>query len=103
MSKTTKSTQTSTPANPAVTGAYTDLVNNAQNVASQPLQLYNGPLVAGLTDQQNQAVSGIGAAANSGAPGFAQAQQFINQSATPITPQAYSADAINQYAGWIAR
>lgn len=80
-----------------MTGAYTDLVNNAQNVASQPLQLYNGPLVAGLTDQQNQAVSGIGAAANSGAPGFAQAQQFINQSATPITPQAYSADAINQY------
>lgn len=80
-----------------MTGAYTDLVNNAQNVASQPLQLYNGPLVAGLTDQQNQAVSGIGAAANSGAPGFAQAQQFINQSATPITPAAYSPEAIQQY------
>lgn len=80
-----------------MTGAYTDLVNNASNVASQPLQLYNGQLVAGLTGQQNQAVSGIGAAANSGAPGFAQAQQFINQSATPITPEAYTPEAIQKY------
>lgn len=80
-----------------MTGAYTDLVNNASNVASQPLQLYNGPLVAGLTDQQNQAVSGIGAAANSGAPGFAQAQDYINKSATPITPEAYTPEAIQKY------
>lgn len=97
MSKTNTKTQTTTPANPAVTNAYTGLVNSAQQTASQPLQLYNGPLVAGLTGAQNTDISNLQTAANGSAPGFAAAQNYVNQSATPITPAAYSAGAVDQY------
>ena len=53
-----QSTQTTSP-NPAAMAAYTNILGQAQNVASTPYQPYTGQLTAPLNDIQNQGLAGL--------------------------------------------
>ena len=54
-------------------------------------------MVAPLQATQNQAISGIQGAVNQAQPGINSAMGLAQGAAAPITPQAYSASAVNQY------
>lgn len=85
----------SPPAN--VMAAYDTVMNQAQGVASQPLQQYQGPLVAGFTPDQQTAMGTINNSQGIASPYLNQAQQYIQNSAAPITPQSFNPQAIAQY------
>lgn len=90
-------TQTTAPSDPAVTQAYDSLLAKSQNLASQPLQLYNGPLVAGLTPDQTSAIDQIKSSGSLAQPYLTEAGNFARQGATPLSSTPFSADAVNQY------
>jgi hypothetical protein len=77
--------------------AYSNLLGLGTTVASQPLQQYSGPLVAGFTPMQNQAFGTIQNAQGIADPYINAAAQYTSSGATPITPTAFSADQVNQY------
>lgn len=65
----------------------TGLLGEAQGIAKQPYQAYQGPLTAGASDLQNQAFAGVGTAAQAGYKpttyssekfGATQAQEYMN-------------------------
>ncbi|MDE2096306.1 MAG: hypothetical protein KGL39_03605, partial [Patescibacteria group bacterium] len=93
-------TTTTTSAPPQqYTQAYSNLVNQAQNVASQPLQQYSGPMVAGFTPAQLQAFNTVNNAQNTYQPYLNSASQYISNATTPIwnNVQQYSPQAISGY------
>lgn len=90
-------TSTSAPTNPAIAPAVTNEVNAATSLASQPLQQYQGQLVAPLTDLQNQAIQQIQNAGTLAQPILNQAQSYATQGATPITTTPFSASTVDQY------
>jgi hypothetical protein len=64
---------------------YQELIGQAQGVAEQPFQAYNGPLTSGPTANENNAASLAGVRAS-------QATQAFNQAATP-----FNEGALDQY------
>lgn len=93
---TTTSTNSSAP--PAdVMAQYDALIAQANTQAQQPLQQYQGNIVAPLTDQQNQAGAEVANAQGASQPLYNQAQGLIQQSSQPIVPQTVNAADIQQY------
>lgn len=93
-------TQTSQP-NPVAMQGYQEALNAAQNVAQQPLQQYSGPLVAGFTPDQQQAMGTIANAQGMAQPYINQAQQYMQAGASPIQSMqpGYNPDALSQRGG----
>src|SRR5215831_4330767 len=89
-------TVTTSP-NPELMKQYLNVVGRAQKTANRPFTPYTGQMVAPLSGLEQQAQAGIGAAANMAQPYIQQAAQYAQQSATPITPEAWSQQAIQQY------
>lgn len=79
--------------------AYSSAVGNAQNVASQPLQQYQGNLVAGLSPDQTAGISATEGANGLANPYINAASQEINNSTTPVwqNAQQFSPGAVSQY------
>jgi hypothetical protein len=73
--------------------AYTHAVQNAQNVASQPFQQYQGNLQAPLSPDQQAAIGNIQSAQGITAPYINSAADYINNSTAPLQPtlQPYQA------------
>lgn len=82
---------------PNVRSAYGDLLPKATSLSNQPLQLYQGQMVAPLTGTQNEGISQIEGASQAAQPWLNQAAGYANSSATPISLQQFSPSAINQY------
>jgi len=96
--KSKKQTSTSTIGPPAyIQDAYQSLVGQAQTTAAQPFQAYTGETVAGLTPEQEAGIAGVTAAQGVANPSFGQAGNLWGQSAASITPDQYSAEALQQY------
>lgn len=95
--KSKETTQTTAPTNPAVSQAYLDLLNQGKQLTSKPLELYSGQVVAPLNDLQNQAISQIQGSGSLAQPYLTDAAALAKQSATPISLQDYSPDAINSF------
>jgi hypothetical protein len=82
---------TQTP-NPAAMSSYYNLLNQAGRVAQTPYDPYGGELVAGVNAQQMQGIGNINANAGFAQPYIAQAGQYAQEAAAPI-----SAAQIQQY------
>lgn len=76
----TQQSTTTTSIPPDVLKNYNAIVKQAQSVAGQPLQQYQGQLLADFTPQQQAAFSGINAAQGSYQPYFDQAQSLLSSS-----------------------
>lgn len=83
----TTSSNTQTAANPQAAAAYSNLLTEAQKVASTPYQAYTGELTAPVNSQQQAGIAGINANANSAAPSIAQATGLAAGAANPLTQQ----------------
>lgn len=82
------STVTQTTQPPAdFLAAYRALQNRATGVASQPLQQYQGPMVAGFTPAQLQAFDTVNSSQGVGAPFTNAAAQYGAAAATPVADQ----------------
>ncbi len=77
---------------PALLAAYHSLLSGAQATTSNPLQLYNGQLVADLTPDQRAAISQISGAGGLATPYLTDAASLVRSSATP-----FSQDSLSQY------
>lgn len=84
---TTTSNSSTTSAAPQATQAYSNLLTQAQGVASTPYQAYTGELTAPVNAQQQTGISGINAAAGQAQPGLAAANNQAIASSAPITGQ----------------
>lgn len=89
-------TQQSAPP-PQFMAAYTDLLNRGNQTANQPLQQYQGPLVAGFTPDQSNAFNQVEQASGIAQPFYNTAAQYAAQGANPIQTQQFSNNAIQQY------
>lgn len=80
--------------------AYQTALNGAQSAASQPLQQYTGPTVAGFTPDQLSAFGTINNAQGAAQPFINQAQGLIQQGTQPLWSgvQQFSPNAVSQYA-----
>src|SRR5882672_9293311 len=85
-------TNTSTSPNPQAMAAYSNLLNQAGQVAATPFSTYGGEFTAPLNAQQQQAGSNINQYAGFAQPYIQQAAGYANQAAQPLT-----ASNINQY------
>ena len=83
----TSTNTSSTSASPQAAAAYSNVLNQAANVASTPYQAYTGELTAGVNSQQQAGISGINAAAGQAQYGLSAAQQQANAATSPITAQ----------------
>ena len=92
----TNSTQTYTPP-PQVLQNYTDVTNQAKDVAATPYQGYGGQLVAGINDQQNLGIANVNTAATVQNPYNAGATGLAAASSGAIAPTQYSAQELQQY------
>lgn len=94
----TTATSTQSPP-PAVTAAYKTISQDAENAANQPLQQYNGPLLAGFSDLQNQGFSGIQGANSTLQPYLNSASGLVGQATQNIYSQLpqFNAQNIQQY------
>lgn len=82
------STTTSTTAPPAyLNNAFQSLVGQAQQVASQPYQQYQGNLLAGLTQNQNTGINSIANTQGMTQPYTQQATNDVNAGSQAIYPQ----------------
>lgn len=88
----TTGSSASAPTNPNIDPAVSGLVQAATTQAQKPLSLYNGQMVAPLTDTQNTAIGQINAASGLAQPYYDQAANYAKAGATP-----YSAGAVDQY------
>jgi hypothetical protein len=84
--------------------AYQNINNQAQRVASQPLQQYQGNIVAPLSAEQNNGITNINSAASNAQPYTNAAAGEIASSTQPLLPgvQPYLTNAqnfLNQGAG----
>lgn len=84
---------------PQVMAAYQNVVNQSQNIGSQPLQQYTGPLVAGFTPDQTASMQEIQGAQGLATPYLNAATQYAGLGAAPIYQniQQFSPDAVSQY------
>lgn len=89
--------QSSPPA--SVLAAYQNVLGQAQNVASQPLQQYQGNIVAGLSPDQISAMNTINSSQGITAPYINQAARSFNAATTPLWSgvQQFSPSAVSQY------
>lgn len=76
---------------------YQNVVNQAQQVSSAPLQQYSGPMVAGLQPLQQQAITGMQNNQGIANPYINAAAQLDAGATQPISPMAFSGDAVNAY------
>lgn len=83
--QTSTTTQQSGPP-PAVLNAYTNLTNAAAQTASNPYNLYTGPMVAGFTPQQQQAFQEIGNLQGTATPYLNAAANEFSTATTPLWP-----------------
>lgn len=90
-------TSVSQPVNQNVQSAYNDLLSGATNLANQPLQLYQGNLVAGLTPTQNQGISQISNASTAATPWINAAGNYATQSATPLSVTPFNSSTLAPY------
>jgi hypothetical protein len=90
--QTTQTSSTTAPTNPAIAPAVTNEIGAATSLASQPLQLYQGQMVAPLNDTQNAAISAIQNSSSLAQPYLTQAAADTTAASTP-----FSASAVNQY------
>ena len=93
-------TVTSTSQPPAAyLNAYSNVNNQAQNVASTPYQQYQGNLVAPLSPDQQAGIQATENAQGAANPFINSAASEIGQSTTPIwsNAQQFSPDAVSQY------
>lgn len=82
-------TTTNTSQPPAAfLNAYEGLINSAQGTASQPLQQYSGPVVAGLSGDQTSAINTIQGMQGAAAPALNEAAGLYEQGAAPISTDA---------------
>lgn len=79
--------------------AYSNVLGQAQQVASQPLQQYNGNLVAGFSPDQMKAMSSIDNAQGIANPYINAASQHFDAATSPIWNgvQQFSPSAVSQY------
>lgn len=79
--------------------AYQNVVNQGQTAASQPLQQYGGPLVAGFTPDQTQAMQEVQNAQGLAQPYINAATQYAGIGAAPVYPniQQFSPQSVSQY------
>ena len=80
-----------------VLNAYTNLTNQASNVAAQPLQQYAGSTVAGFTPDQTSAFNTVDQAQGVSAPYTNAAAQLTAAGSAPITPTQFSPGQVSQY------
>lgn len=80
-----------------VSNAYQSIIKQAQNTAATPYTPYSGQMTAGLTNAQNQAISGLGQAQGAYQPYYDQASTYGQQATTAVTPMEFSADALSQF------
>src|SRR5882672_2974708 len=78
-------TNTSTSPNPQAMAAYSNLLNQAGQVAATPFSTYGGEFTAPLNAQQQQAGSNINQYAGFAQPYIQQAAGYANQAAQPLT------------------
>ncbi|HWI26495.1 MAG TPA: hypothetical protein VN668_05955 [Stellaceae bacterium] len=78
-------TQTTSPP-PQVLAAYQNLLNLGNTVASQPLQQWQGPTIAGFNPTQQAAFSEINQAQGSALPYVNAAQGYLSAGAAPAFP-----------------
>lgn len=81
----------------AVMDAYQNAISQAQSVASQPLQQYTGPMVAGFTPDQLSAMSTIDNSQGIATPYINAAAGLTAAGAAPINVPQFSGQALNQY------
>jgi hypothetical protein len=100
--KGSQTTQQTTAASPQATAAYSQLLGQAQNVASTPYQAYTGELTAPVNSQQQAGIGGINAAAGQAQPAINQALGIAGAAANPLTAQQiqnyqnpYTQDVVN--------
>ena len=93
----TSSTTSSLP--PQVLQAYQGLTTQAQNVASQPLQQYAGPTIAGFTPAQMTAFNTVNNAQGVANPYINAASEYAANSTAPIINQVqgFSPSAVSEY------
>lgn len=94
------STTTSTSSNsppPEVMQQYQDIINRANPVSQQPLQQYQGQIVADFSPLQQQAFGNIGNLSNTLSPYLNQAQSLYQQAAQPINVTPTSQSSLAQY------
>lgn len=84
---------------PAFTAAYENIVNQASQVAATPYQNYSGQIVAPLSAQQQQGITGISALQGTQTPYLNAAQGEFNSATTPLwsNTQQLTANDINQF------
>jgi hypothetical protein len=98
----TTTNQTTSAPNPQAAAAYSNLLNQAGNVASTPYQAYTGQLTAPVNSQQQAGISGINQNANFAQPAVNQAIGIAGNAAQPLTQQQiqqyqnpYTQDVVN--------
>jgi hypothetical protein len=80
----TVQTQSGPPAQ--VLQNYENVYNQAQNVAAQPLQTYQGATVAGFTPMQEAGFNNVNTAVNAATPYLNDASQYMTNAGTSIDP-----------------
>lgn len=97
-SKTTTASTTTAPP-PQYSQAYSQLQSQAAQTAAQPLQQYQGNIVAGFSPDQQSAFSGINAAQGAAQPYLNQASANLNAATAPLWANTtqYSPQAAAQY------
>jgi hypothetical protein len=98
----TTTNQTTTAPNAQAGAAYSQLLNQAGNVAATPYQAYTGELTAPVNSQQQAGISGINQNANFAQPVVNQAIGIAGQAANPLTQaqiqqyqNPYTQDVVN--------
>lgn len=84
---------------PEVMAQYENLINQGNATAANPLQQYNGQMIAGFTPDQTSAMQTIDNSQGISSPYLGQAQNMINSSQAPLwnSAQQWSPSAIQQY------
>lgn len=96
---TTNTQQTTTTPPASVLNAYQGLINQATQVAQQPLQQYQGPVIAGFNPTQQTAFSEVNQAQGAALPYLNAAQTYLGAGATPVmnSVQSFSPPSLAQY------
>jgi len=97
MGKGTNTIQTQSAPPQQFLDAYTNLLNQGNAVAQQPLQQYQGPMVSGFTPDQSNAFSQVEDASGISTPYFNTAAQYAAQGAAPSQIQQFSGANVQQY------
>ena len=82
---------------PQVLNDYQNLINQGQQVASLPLNQYQGPVIAGFNPTQQSAFGEINQAQGSQLPYLDAAQSYVAAGAQPVMNQVQNFGALGQY------